>query len=53
VFVIQMNGIYEVYPNDETHPQFGQALRNAREEGLTVLALPCRVTEKELEIHDN
>lgn len=52
-FVIQMNGIYEVYPNDETHPQFGQALRNAQEEGLTVLALPCRVTEKELEIHDN
>jgi len=52
-FVIQMNGIYEVYPNDETHPQFGRALRDAREEGLTVLALPCRVTEKELEIHDN
>ena len=52
-FVIQMNGIYEVYPNDETHPEFGQALRNAQEAGLTVLTLPCKVTERELEIHDN
>lgn len=52
-FVIQMNDIYEVRPNDDTHPQFGQALRSAEEAGLTVLALPCRVTERELEIYDN
>lgn len=52
-FVIQMNGIYEVRPNDETHPEFGQALRRAEEAGVTILELPCRVTESELEIYDN
>ena len=52
-FVIQMNGIYEVRPNDETHPEFGQALRRAEEAGVVVLALPCKVTESELEIYDN
>ena len=52
-FVIQMNEIYEVRPNDETHPEFGQALRRAEEAGVTILELPCRVTESELEIYDN
>ena len=52
-FVIQMNGIDEVRPNDETHPEFGQALRSAQKAGLTVFALPCKVTERELKIYDN
>ena len=49
-FVIQMEGIYEVRPNMETHPQFGEAMDEARSKGVEILMLPCRVTPSELEI---
>lgn len=42
-FVVQMEGITALRPNDETHPQFGQALRAAKAAGVSVLALGCRV----------
>lgn len=50
VYVIQMEGIYEVHPNITTHPQYGEALRQAREAGVQVLYLPCKVREDFLEI---
>ena len=40
-FVIQMNGIRKVLPNDETHPEFGQALLRAAEAGVKVLFFEC------------
>lgn len=43
-FVIQMEGIYEVRPNMDTHPAFGTALREAEEAGVFVLCLPCSIT---------
>ena len=43
VFVIQMNGIHTVLPNDETHPQFGQALRRAEKAGVQVVCYGCHV----------
>ncbi len=49
-FVIQMEGIKEVRPNDKTHPQFGRALREAVGAGVRVLFLHTRVTENTLEI---
>lgn len=49
-FVIPMEGVYEVRPNDQTHPAFGQALDAAREAGVEVLFLPCSVTPDELRI---
>ncbi|MDO4203966.1 MAG: DNA/RNA nuclease SfsA [Selenomonadaceae bacterium] len=49
-FVIQMNGIREVYPNEETHPEFGAALREAEEARVKIWRLPCRVTADTLEI---
>ena len=48
-FVIQMNGIAVVRPNMATHPAFGKALEEAKEAGVEVLFLPCRVTENTLE----
>ena len=42
-FVIQMNGIHTVLPNDETHPQFGQALRRAMKAGVQVVCYGCHV----------
>lgn len=47
-FVIQMEGIYEVRPNVKTHPEFGEALEEARQAGVKVLGLECGVTENEL-----
>ncbi len=49
-FVIQMEGVYEVRPNTETHPAFAAALEAAQAAGVRVLHLPCRVTPEELVI---
>ena len=42
-FVIQMDDVTEVRPNIETHPAFGDALREVREAGTEVLFLQCHV----------
>lgn len=42
-FVVQMENIRHVEPNDHTHPEFGQALRRAAQAGVEVLALSCTV----------
>lgn len=47
-FVIQMKGPTRFRPNDETHPAFGQALREAAENGVGVYAYDCRVTPDSL-----
>ena len=49
-FVIQMNGIEEVLPNTETHPEFGEALSQAKQAGVHVLNLTCSVDKNSLEI---
>lgn len=51
-FVIQMEGITEVRPNDETHPAFGQALREAAAAGVQVLCLPCAVEKDSLTVKE-
>ncbi len=43
LFVTQMKGVTELRPNDETHPAFGEALREAKEAGVRVLAVDCVV----------
>lgn len=45
LFVIQMNGITYFTPNRETHPQFADALSEARKNGVEVLAYDCLVQE--------
>ena len=42
-FVIQMNGIFEVRPNTAVHPEFTDALEEAKAAGVKVLMLPCHV----------
>ena len=44
LFVIQMEGIAAIRPNDSTHPAFGEALRQAAAEGVEVWAVDCAVT---------
>ncbi len=50
IFVVQMEGMQHFEPNDKTHPQFGEALRQARKAGVQVLAYECKVTSSSLEI---
>ncbi len=42
-FVIQMDGITEVRANVGTHPEFGEALEDAKAAGVQILFLPCHV----------
>lgn len=51
-FVIQMNGITEVRPNINTHPAFAVSWKEAKEAGVKILFLRCKVTEDELVIAD-
>lgn len=51
-FVIQMEGINEVRPNVETHPEFGEAIKKAKEAGVEVWFLCCNLKENELMIID-
>lgn len=42
-FVITMNGIRLVLPNEQTQPEFGQALREAVRAGVHVVSYSCHV----------
>ena len=50
LFVVQMKGIREVRPNDDTHAAFGAALREAAAAGVKVLAVDCLVWPNEVRI---
>lgn len=43
LFVIQMNQVKYLEPNDRTHAAFGDALRQAAAAGVQVLAIDCQV----------
>lgn len=43
LFVIQMKGIEYMCPNDAMHKAFGDALREAADAGVKILAVDCRV----------
>ena len=49
-FVIQMEQVHEVRPNIAMHPEFGQAMEEAKEAGVEILFLECNVTRDGLEI---
>lgn len=49
-FLVQMEGMRYLEPNDVTHPQFGDALRRAAGAGVEVLAMECAVTPEELRV---
>lgn len=50
LFVIQMADVKYLRPHDETDPAFGAALREAAENGVTILAMDCAVTEDTMEL---
>lgn len=50
LFVIQMENVNYLHPNDLTDPAFGAALREAAANGVQVLAVDCKVREDEMTI---
>ena len=50
LFVIQMPDVKYLKPNDDTDPAFAAALREAAENGVTVLAMDCAITEDTMAI---
>ena len=44
LFVVQMEDVRYLHPNDATDPAFGKTLREAAEAGVKILAMDCRVT---------
>lgn len=49
-FVIQMKGVRQFRPNDQTHPAFGQALREAAAGGVGVFAYDCAVAPDRIQL---
>ncbi len=49
-FVIQMDGVTEVRPNIRMHPEFGEAMDEAKQAGVKIWYLTCHVTPDTLEI---
>lgn len=52
LFVIQTENINCFSPNDVTHKEFGDAIRYAQQNGVTVTAVNCTVTPDSMEIKD-
>ena len=51
LFVIQMEGVSCLHPNDATDPAFGKTLRQAIAGGVEVLAMDCRVSPGEMKLN--
>ena len=52
VFVLQFDGAVKFMPNWDTHPQFGDALRKAKESGVGVIAVSCTTRPGEIYCKD-
>ncbi|MBN1659082.1 MAG: DNA/RNA nuclease SfsA [Anaerolineae bacterium] len=50
VFVVQRDDARGLRPQDETDPEFGQALREAAARGVEIYAYGCRVEPGRVEI---
>ena len=51
-FVIQMSDVRYFTPNMDTHPEFGEALKEAAAAGVHVVAYDCLVGENEIQINN-
>ena len=53
LFVIQMERVVHIHPNERTDPQFAAALRQAAEAGVQILAMDCRVAPDSMVIGES
>ena len=52
IFVIQMKDVLHFEPNVETHKEFGDALKYAKENGVNILAVDCLVEKDSIDIRN-
>lgn len=52
LFVVQMENALLFSPNEATHPQFAEALRDAEKAGVKILVHLCKVTPDSLDISE-
>ena len=52
LFVIQMEGVKYLHPNDLTDKPFGDALRSAKNAGVEILAYDCKINLDSMKIHE-
>lgn len=50
LFVVQMDDVTSFAPNDDTHPEFGEALREATAAGVEIHAAVCKNAPDSMEI---
>ena len=51
LFIVQMEGVKYFVPNDKTHKEFGDTLRLAKQEGVKLLCVDCKIYENEIIPH--
>lgn len=51
IFVIQMSGVNRFEPNIQTHCEFAEELKRAKEKGVNILAFDCVVSKDEIKIN--
>ena len=49
-FVIQMKGVHAFSPHRERHPEFADALKKAKENGVHIWAYDCAVTDRSMKL---
>ncbi|MBP1549112.1 MAG: DNA/RNA nuclease SfsA, partial [Oscillospiraceae bacterium] len=52
-FVVQMKGVKYFTLNDKTDPKFAEAVREASERGVKIIAYDCSVTPEKMEINES
>ena len=52
LFVIQMEGVPYLHPNDLTDKPFGEALRSAKNAGVQIMAYDCKITVDTMHINE-
>ncbi len=53
LFVIQFGSALSFQPNEQTHPEFADALRNAHNKGVKIYCQDCKVTPDSLKISNS
>ena len=52
IFIIQMTGVHTFSPNREMHPEFADALLEAKKAGVKILAFDCLVTPDSINVRN-
>ena len=52
LILVQMEKVKYFTPNYETHPEFGEALKNAQKKGVKILCFDCKVSPESMWVNN-